>query len=407
MDGRALGLNWDLEPGLTFLNHGSFGLAPRELLEWRWARLRQIERDPVHFLTEQLPEQLAEARASLADLVGAQPEQLAFVPSTTYGLNELLQRLPLLDSQLPEGSEILLPSHAYNATINLVRFAAQQWGWRLGLVPLPCHPQASAQVVEAFAQAWSPTTRLLVLDHITSPSALVLPLRELIALAHSRGGRVIVDGAHAPGLLPLQLDALQADAYVGNLHKWLCCPRGSAFLWVSERWRDRLRPLVISHGANAPGNRFRLEHDWIGTADPTPWLALPEALRVLQRQTSVERQQRCSTNAARAQRGKAWLLEALDRAGCPAPDAAGVALQPLAMAAVPLPPPRQMDGALLQRQLYARGFQVPVIPLRPDAPELPQFLRISCFDYNTDADLQRLAEVLPPLLQGFTSEPPA
>lgn len=410
MDLQALGLHWDSPPGRTFLNHGSFGLAPRELLQWRFDLLRAIERDPVHFLTQELPLRLAETREALAELVGACPEQLAFVPSTTYGLNELLQRLPLLESGLPEGSEILLLGHGYNATLNLVRFAAEQRGWIVKLVELPWPLEDASQVVDAFAHAWTQRTRLLVLDHITSPSALVLPLEPLIAMARLRQALVIVDGAHAPGLLPLWLDRLQPDAYVGNLHKWLCCPRGSAFLWVRRCWIERLRPLVISHGANAPelpgSSRFHLEHDWIGTADPTPWLALPEALRLLERKTPAHRLQRMATNAARAQRGKAWLQQAVASAGFAV---AGVApsVQPdLAMAALPLPSPAQLDGVRLQQQLDQQGFQVPVIPTRPLCPQLPQFLRISCFDYNTDADLQRLAAALPPLLKVLTREPP-
>jgi len=405
---QSVPLQWDLPPGRTFLNHGSFGLAPRELLQWRFELLQQIEHDPVHFLTEQLPPQLAEARQGLAGLLGAQPQQVAFVPSTTYGLNELLQRLPLLEPDLAEGSEILLASHAYNATVNLVRFAAEQRGWRMRLVELPWPQQGATQVVEAFAQAWSTNTRVLVLDHITSPSALELPLEPLIALARSRGARVIVDGAHAPGLVPLRLDALQPDAYVGNLHKWLCCPRGSAFLWVGQRWVQRLRPLVVSHGANAPVQpgvcRFHLEHDWLGTADPTPWLALPQVLRLFQWPTPPQWPQRMADNAARAQRGRGWLLEALLEANCAPLDVSPQGTEQLAMAAVPLPCPQELDGVRLQQLLYERGFQVPVIPLRPHCPELPQFLRISCFDYTSDADLQRLAAVLPGVLALLRAE---
>ncbi|MEB3235099.1 MAG: aminotransferase class V-fold PLP-dependent enzyme [Cyanobacteriota bacterium] len=388
MQAEALGLHWDLEPGLVFLNHGSFGLAPRELLQWRFALLADIERDPVAFLVDALPPRLALARQLLAELVGAQPAQLAFVPSTTYGLNQLLQRL-----ELPAGSEVLLSDHGYNATANLVRFACQQRGWTLRQIPLPLPLDDPQQVVQAFADQWGQATRLLLLDHITSPSALVLPLAALIALARERGARVIVDGAHGPGSVPLELELWQPDAYVGNLHKWLCCPRGSAFLWVREPWQHQLRPLVISHGANAPltpdQSRFHVEHDWIGTGDPTPWLALPEALRLLTgsqelgpswRPRLMALQQR---HHALAQQGQQLLLEALGQRRGIAP--AGMQA---AMAAVPLPPGSTVD---LQTRLRQQGFQVPVIPLRPHEPELPRFLRIACFAYNDRADLERLA----------------
>ena len=405
MNRAALGLTWDLDPDLVFLNHGSFGLAPRELLQWRFALLSAIERDPVAFLAERLQPGLERARRLLARLVGAATEQLAFVPSTTYGLNEVLQRL-----ELPAGSEVLLSDHSYNATTNLVRFACEQRGWSLRSVPIPLPLEDPVQVVDAFEAAWGTATRLLVIDHITSPSALVLPIVPLIALAHARGARIVVDGAHGPGSLPLELQAWQPDAYVGNLHKWLCCPRGSAFLWVRDPWQQSLRPLVVGHGATAPlppgGSRFHLEHDWIGTADFTPWLALPEALRLLAGETEdlMDSPTQASHWLARlhglfrdhhrlAQSGQTLLLEALGQSRPLAP--AGMQA---AMAAVPLAPQNQRAGAALQAQLKRYGIQVPVIPLRPDAPGVPQFLRISCFAYNTVEDGERLAAVLPKAL---------
>lgn len=405
MNRDALGLHWDLEPGLTFLNHGSFGLAPRELLQWRFQLLTEIERDPVAFLSAELQPRLDRARQVLARLVGADAAQLAFVPSTTYGLNELLQRL-----ELPQGSEVLLSDHGYNATTNLVRFACEQRGWTLRLVPLPLPLDHPDQVVQAFAEAWSPATRLLVVDHITSPSALVLPLQRLIALAHERGARILVDGAHGPGSLPLRLQEWQPDAYVGNLHKWLCCPRGSAFLWVRDPWQETLRPLVVGHGANGPlpagVSRFHLEHDWLGTADPTPWLALPEALRLLTGACVDGEEAEMATlpwlarlealmeaHRQRAQQGQALLLQALNLDQPLAPGAMQVA-----MAAVPLAPVGSLDGPALQAELRRRGFQLPVMPLRPHATGLPQFLRISCFAYTTADDLERLARALPEAL---------
>jgi isopenicillin-N epimerase len=390
MNQQAGGLHWDLEPGLVFLNHGSFGLAPRQLLDWRWAELKVIERDPVAYLVDRLPAKLQAARCCLAQLLGAQPDQLAFVPSTTYGLNELLQRLQLLVDDLPPGSEILMLDHGYNATVNLVRFAAEQQGCTVRLVSLPSPLEEPAQVLQALDQAWRPSTRLLVVDHITSPTALVMPLKEIIALAHSRDAWVIVDGAHAPGLLSVGLDELRPDAYVGNLHKWLCCPRGAAFLWVQHHWQQRLRPLVISHGANAPvanlEDRFQREHDWIGTADPTPWLALPEAIRCFTRPMHQ--------NAARAQRARTWIQESLNRVGLGMKAPEQSSFPPIAMASIALPGADRLDGAALQRQLLVLGFQVPVIPLQPHRSDAPQFLRVSCFDYNDDADCSSLAEVV-------------
>uniref|UniRef100_UPI004047A3A9 aminotransferase class V-fold PLP-dependent enzyme n=1 Tax=Cyanobium sp. TaxID=2164130 RepID=UPI004047A3A9 len=402
MNHQALELHWDFKPGLTYLNHGSFGAVPRQLRQWRTALLDHIEADPVGYLTEELPLALNAARRDLADLVGANPAQLAFVPSTSHGVNELLQRL-----ELPVGSELLLLDHGYNATGNAAAYAAQQRGWTVRQAALPLPLSGADQVVAAVAAAWGPHTRLLLVDHITSPTALVLPVQELVGLARDRGALVVVDGAHGPGQLPLDLAAWQRqgqepDAYVGNLHKWLCCPRGSAFVWVREPWHEQLRPLVLSHGANAPlgpgQSRFHLEHDWTGTFDPTPWLALPEALRLLAKGQTGRHPQLSGPKPALAQRGQALLLEALAQAGCGPGELIAPPTLQAAMAALPLPPVGALDGPALQRQLLERGFQVPVIPLQPHLPGAPQFLRISCFAYNELADLEGLAGALLELL---------
>lgn len=395
MNPRALGLHWDVKPGLTFLNHGSFGLAPRELLQWRFQLLAEIERDPVAFLTTELQPRLNHARDVLARLVHARSEQLAFVPSTTYGLNELLQRL-----ELPAGSEVLIPDHGYNATVNLVRFACEQRGWTLRLVPIPLPLNDSSEVIDAFAKAFTHHTRLLVVDHITSPTALVFPIEQLIALARARDAQIIIDGAHGPGSVPLDLQRWMPDAYVGNLHKWLCCPRGAAFMWVRDPWQDSLRPLVVGHGANAPlvngATRFHLEHDWLGTADPTPWLALPEALRLLVGDVELsgardELQAQQLRNHQLVQQGHQLLLEALGRSQRLAP----LSMQ-AAMASVPLPCTGQMDGVALQRRLFSAGIQVPVIPLIPHRKGVNQYLRISCFAYNELGDYEDLVVALRP-----------
>jgi isopenicillin-N epimerase len=394
MTRQALGLHWDLAPDLIFLNHGSFGLAPRELLAWRFALLEQIELDPVAFLVDELPERLQHVRSVLAQLVGAQPAQLALVPSTTYGLNELMQGL---DQQLPPGSEILILDHGYNATANLLAHAAAQRGWIMRRVSLPIPLHDQAEVVDVFRHAISNATRLLLIDHITSPSALVLPLQALVRLAREHEVLVIVDGAHGPGSVPLHLDSLQPDAYVGNLHKWLCCPRGAAFLWVREPWQEQLRPLVISHGANAPFDprlsRFHQEHDWIGTSDPSPWLALPQALQLLTMAGAMSLSDLMQQHHALAELGQAQLLAEMDS------EPIAPSTMQAAMAAVPLPPVSQLDGARLQQLLKQEGFQIPVIPLKPHCETAQQFLRISCFAYNTADDLIALARVLPPALR--------
>ena len=397
MDRKALGLNWDLHEERIFLNHGSFGLVPRELLQWRFQLLEMIEQDPVDFLVNQLPRKMTRSRDLLAAIVGAHSDQLAFVPSTTYGLNELFQSAGSFVCDIPDGSEILISEHSYNATLNLIRHAADQRGWSLKCVSLSFPLEDPSQVVDAFAEAWSVKTRLLLVDHITSPTALVFPVKRLIALARERDAFVIIDGAHGPGSLPLQLEQWQPDAYVGNLHKWLCCPRGSAFLWLRHPWQQSLRPLVISHGANAPVesgvSRFHQEHDWIGTADPTPWLALPEVVRLLAFNDLHNLEALIARNHAMAQEAQDILLDALGKSRlAPSCMQAG-------MVSLPLPSASILDGSLLQRKLLQGGFQVPVIPLQPHRQSESQFLRISCFAYNTISDIMSLSHILPAALE--------
>ena len=400
MNHQALGLTWDFRSDLVFLNHGSFGLAPQELLEWRFQLLREIERDPVSFLVDELPQRLHATRTSLSAFLGTDPQRLAFVPSTTYGLNEILQRLDLEAVILPRGSEILMANHVYNATRNLVEFAASQRGWRLRVFDLPFPLINQAQIIDAFEEAWSDQTRLLIVDHIASPTSVVFPVEKLVALAHRRKALVVVDGAHAPGSIPLQLDQLQADAYVGNLHKWLCCPRGAAFLWVREPLQQTLRPLVISHGANAVliegQSRFHQEHDWIGTSDPTPWLALPQSLTLLSKQGSEWSPMALEVVS---RRNRELLIQAQERLSklFPAP---GLSHELMGgwMTSVRLPLPHPADGVQLQQQLINRGFQVPVIPLPISTGNTLQFLRVSSFIYNTIQDIDALIRELQALL---------
>ena len=400
MNDRALDLTWDLRPDLVFLNHGSFGLAPRELLEWRFQLLREIERDPVSFLVDELPQRLNKSRLSLSSFLGTDPQQVAFVPSTTYGLNELLQRFDLEAELLPRGSEILMANHVYNATRNLVGFAATQRGWNLRVVDLPFPLVDQGQILDAFEEAWSDQTRLLIVDHISSPTSVVFPVQKLVALAHRRQALVIVDGAHAPGSIPLRLDQLQADAYVGNLHKWLCCPRGAAFLWVRQPFQQTLRPLVISHGANAVltegQSRFHQEHDWIGTSDPTPWLAFPQSLTLLSKQKSE-----WSPMALQAvtQRNRELLLHTQQRLSrlFPTPGISDELMGGL-MSSVLLPLSCSSDGVQLQQQLMSQGIQVPVISLPTSAGQTLQFLRVSSFVYNNYQDIDALIINLKALL---------
>jgi isopenicillin-N epimerase len=270
---------WVLDPSVTFLNHGSFGSCPRHVLEDQQRWRERLEHEPVLFMDRQLERLLDEARAQLAEFVDADPEDLAFVPNATSGVNTVLRSLALRP-----GDEILSTDHEYNACLNAARVAAEASGARLVVARIPFPVRSTGEVLEAILDALTPDTRLLLVSHVTSPTALIFPIREIVAELASRGIDTLVDGAHGVGMVPISLRDLGASYYAGNCHKWVCAPKGSGFLYVQRDRQRELRPLSISHGANSPRterSRFLLEFDWTGTVDPTAYLAIPAAIRYL------------------------------------------------------------------------------------------------------------------------------
>ena len=388
-------LGWRLDPAVTFLNHGSYGACPAPVLDAQQALRQRLEEEPVRFLSGDLPGLLAEARMRVGAFLGADPDGLAFVSNATTGVNTVLQSL-----RFAPGDELLTDDHEYNATINSLRAVAARDGARVVIARIPFPIGGPAEDLDAMLGAVTERTRLVLVSHVTSPTALVLPVADLVAELDRRGIDTLVDGAHAPGMVPVDVGALGAAYWTANGHKWLCGPKGSAVLWVREDRRERIHPLVVSHGANEPltnRTRFRAEFDWTGTSDPTAALSLPTAIEWMASSApggggwaEVMRANRELVLAARDRLAAALGVEA------PAPDS-----MLGSMAALPVPGLTDDEAATaLGRALEAEDhIQVPIggWPVRAawagDGPD-KVLIRVSAQRYNEPGDYDRLAEAL-------------
>jgi isopenicillin-N epimerase len=384
---------WTLDPGIHYLNHGSFGACPRPVLEFQAELRARMEREPVDFLHRQLGGRLAEARGALGAFVGAEPDGLVFVPNATTAVNAALRSW-----DLQPGDDVLTTDHAYGACRKALEFVAARRGARVVVARLPFPLPDPEAIVRPLLAAVTPRTRLALLDHVTSPTALVLPLAKLVEALRGRGVECIVDGAHALGMIPLDLDRLGAACYTANAHKWLCAPKGAAFLHVRGDLRSRIRPLVLSHGyePGAPAVRFREEWDWTGTDDPTAWLSIPECLRVLGALLPGGMAALMERNHALALRGRDILLEALGLA-VPCPDLliGSMASLPLP-SATPLSPVGRLGHDALAAWTRERGIEAWFFPWPCPGGKL---VRLSAQIYNHEEQYRALAPLLREALQ--------
>jgi isopenicillin-N epimerase len=415
---------WTLNPALTFLNHGSFGACPRDIIAEYRRYQDLLERSPVAFFVREAPALLSEARSRFARELSAPPEGLCLVTNASEGVATTLSAL-----DWEPGDEVVISRDGYGACKQMLRALSARFGVVTRLAPTPFAPVAHAahvaqasvgdaeawrqEVVRGFESVSGPSTRLWLIDHITSPTALIFPVERLVERARALGVVSLVDGAHAPGHVEVDVGALGADFYTGNAHKWLMSPKGCAALYISERgprgeaWRERVTPLVVSHGYSAPPPlRLHALFDWTGTRDLSAWCALPYTLGWLEARGGWRAL--ASRNRALALAARALLVEALWGAHSPPLPPEGALGQ---MAAVPLPGDlvaraRALSGEQagryglhpLQQWLFERGVEVPVIPAPYEGA--PDFIRVSAQAYNALPQYERLAELLRALRAG-------
>ncbi|MGE5179901.1 MAG: aminotransferase class V-fold PLP-dependent enzyme [Bacteroidota bacterium] len=385
--GRAMLAEWRLDPGITYLNHGTVGAPPRRALEAQEAIRGEIELEPARFLLRELseiavggpraePPRLRAAAERVAAFLGAAGKDLVFVDNATTAVNAVLRSLPF-----GPGDEIVIADHAYGAIRLAASFRAEETGAVVRDVAIPGPPYESGAIEAAYAEAISPRARLLIVDHVTSESALLLPVEAIVARCRAAGVPVLVDGAHGPGAVPVDVRAIGADWYAANLHKWAFAPRSCGVLWSAPARQAGLHSPVISWGL---GRGFTAEFDWVGTRDPSAWLAAPAGIDWMEELGADAVRGHNRTLARQA----AELLT--DRWGTarPAPDAM---IGP--MATVPMPErlgAEPEDAARVRdRLLFDHRIEVQLHAWRGRL-----WTRVSAQIYNELGDVERLAEAV-------------
>ncbi|NND02558.1 MAG: aminotransferase class V-fold PLP-dependent enzyme [Acidimicrobiia bacterium] len=380
---NELSAHWLLDPEIHFLNHGSFGATPRRVLEHQQRLRDQMEREPVAFMQRELPGLLGEARSVLGAFVGADPADLAFITNATTGVNAVLRSLRLTDAD-----ELLVTDHAYPACRRAIDFVTERSGAALRIVAIPLLATADA-IVDAITDATSERTKLLLVDHVSSATAVVFPVDRIVTAMQARGVDTLVDGAHAPGMLPLSLEDLDVAYYTGNCHKWMCAPKGAAFLYVRPDRQGTTYPTVISAGYQ-PGSAeaFRAMFDWKGTADPTAPLSIGSAIDTVGGMLDGGWSAVMEHNRALVAAGAEIVGAAFGSPQRTPPSLTG-SMVSFAM------PPGYPAGArwdpMQDRLLFEHAVEVPIVEW-PHAPD--RVLRISAHVYNDLDDYRALAAAL-------------
>ena len=380
---------WILDPNITFLNHGSFGACPKLILDEQTKLRTILESDPVTFMESTARELWTESLVRLSKFINADSEGMTFVTNATAGVNTVLKSL-----DLKPNDEIIVLDHSYQACWNAVDFITKKTGAKAVVAAIPFPIDSNEQIIEEILQKVTEKTRLALIDVVTSPTGLRLPFEELVSELQSRNVDVLLDAAHGPGIVPLDIKKLDPAYVTGNAHKWLCTPKGSAFLYIREDRRNRIRPLSVSHGASVSGTdqeRFRFEFDWTGTQDPTAWLCIPSAIDHIGSMLSGGWPAIMDYNTNLAIQGRNLLLEALGTPK-PSPD-----LMIVGLAAVLLPGSGVLTNSALEpdplHTLLFEKYRIQV-PVFGWPHHNKRYLRIASYLYNSLEEYEYLAEVL-------------
>lgn len=372
---------WMLDPEITFLNHGCFGARPRVVAEDQHHWRQRIDARPIEWLDRKRGELLNSAKATIGQFIGASKENFGLITNATDGVNAVMRSL-----EFAPGDELLTINHVYNAVRMTMHDLARRSGATAIEAELPFPIDSPSRVVEVIARHLSPRTKLLIIDHITSPTALVLPIAELIELCEARGVDVLVDGAHAPGMIKLDIESLgraMPAYYTGNLHKWGGAPLGTAFLWVRPDKQPGIHPTTISHFLD---QGLAAEFSWQGTRDISGWLSAPKGIEYME-QFGWPRVRQHNHEMA------VWVMRTLCEAWDVEPTSPRDGSMLGSMVTLPLPDgtsDRFASPEQLQALLYDQHrIEVPIIDWSGS-----WWIRASCQIYNSAAEYERLAEAV-------------
>jgi isopenicillin-N epimerase len=385
--------DWTIDPDVTYLNHGSFGPSPSRVQEVRRAWTERLETQPMQFLTRDMEPALSEAMEPLARFVGAEAKDLTFVDNATFGMNAVARTL-----QLSKGDEVLFTDHEYGAVMRIWRERCKEAGAHIVVRRLPDPLSDRQQLIDQFLEGISERTKMIVISHVTSATAAILPIEDICRAARRIKLPVCIDGPHAVAMTPLNLAELDCDFYCASCHKWLCAPFGTGFLYVAPRWQHRIKPAIVSWGGSVSGRdpSWQDEFNWVGTRDVAGFLAIPEAIACLKEHGIDAFRQQCHELVVRAGERIAQLT--------------GMApLLPVStdwigtMMTLPIP------GEVEEGQQHGRRDPLQVALWERFKIEIPvytwkgrRFLRVSCHLYNTEKDIDKLESALKTLLPEFS-----
>ncbi|MEW4565533.1 aminotransferase class V-fold PLP-dependent enzyme [Bremerella sp. JC770] len=369
-----------LDPDVVFLNHGSFGACPRPVFDAYQQWQRKLEQQPVRFLQRELPEQLAESRRLVSEYLGAQSGEVVFVPNPTFAANTIARSLPL-----GPGDEVLISDQEYGACRFAFQAAAQQKGFRVVEQAIPLPVESEEAIVEAFWQGVTKNTKLIFISHITSTTALTLPVAQICQRARDEGILTMIDGAHAPGQIDVNLTTIGADFYTATCHKWMCAPKGSGIFYTRGDRQDLVQPLIVGWGWGKEKtfhreNEFIEHHEWLGTHDPAAYLTVPAAIE-WHRHSFMKDVRERSCDLARLAVDEAAQLDGVKRVH---PNAF---FQQMGLVDITA---KEVDPVAFKAHLYdAYKIEVPVIRWKDRT-----FIRISTHAYTTNEHIEKFVLAL-------------